>query len=67
MLKDGCTRSEAEAEGLRRLAAAGFGPIDYLAVVDPETFLPADRGRRRIVAAARLGATRLIDNTLFTG
>lgn len=67
MLKGGCTRSAAEAAGLRLLAAAGFGPIDYLAVVDPETFLPADSGHRRIVTAARLGTTRLIDNVLYTG
>lgn len=62
MLKDGCSRAEAEAEGLRRLTAAGFGPVDYLAVVDPATFAPAECGPRLIAVAARLGTTRLIDN-----
>ena len=37
---------------------------DYVAVVDPDTFVPetslGERGL--IIAAARLGATRLIDN-----
>lgn len=38
--------------------------IDYLAVVDPETFLPPDDFRRDIllVGAVRIGRTRLIDN-----
>lgn len=39
--------------------------LDYLAVVDPETFEPVDddyRGRVRILLAATLGRTRLIDN-----
>ena len=40
--------------------------LDYLALVDPETFQPvADEfgGDARLLAAARIGATRLIDNT----
>lgn len=39
--------------------------LDYLALVDPATFLPvADdhRGRALVIVAARVGATRLIDN-----
>ncbi len=66
MLKSGGDRETAEAEGRRRLQAAGFGPIDYLAVVDPHTFLPADSGNRLIVVAAKLGTTRLIDNMLVS-
>ncbi len=50
---------EAEAS----LTAAGFA-VDYVALADAETLLPdpaADRPRR-LLAAARLGSTRLIDN-----
>ena len=45
------------------LEAAGFA-VDYVALVDAETLVPdPDPGRpRRLLAAARLGTTRLIDN-----
>ncbi|MBC7723873.1 MAG: pantoate--beta-alanine ligase [Burkholderiaceae bacterium] len=39
--------------------------LDYLAVVDPTTFLPVDdgaHGRALVLIAARVGETRLIDN-----
>ena len=42
--------------------------LDYLAVVDPTTFLPVDdgyRGKARVLIAARVGDTRLIDNELI--
>ena len=42
-----------------------FVELDYLTVVDPESFLPVDdthRGRAVVLVAARVGATRLIDN-----
>ena len=40
--------------------------LDYLALVDPSTFLPVDsdyRGPAQVLIAARVGTTRLIDNT----
>ena len=40
--------------------------LDYLAVVDPERFLPVGdgaHGRALVLVAARVGETRLIDNT----
>ena len=42
--------------------------VEYVAVVDPDTFEPVARvtGRARILVAARIGATRLID-TLCLG
>ena len=45
------------------LTAAGFA-IDYVTLVDAETLAEgADPAReRRLLAAARIGATRLIDN-----
>ena len=42
--------------------------LDYLSVVNPATFLPVDddyRGRARVLIAARVGETRLIDNELI--
>ena len=51
--------------GRSELAAAGFGKIDYIAVRDAETLKEWDRksGRpARVLAAAWLGKTRLIDN-----
>jgi pantoate--beta-alanine ligase len=47
-----------------RLADAGFDPIDYVELRDSGTLAPVDRLDRpaRLLAAARLGRTRLIDN-----
>lgn len=52
-------------DGLVRLSAAGFEP-DYLEIRHPLTLRPATRADRQLVilAAARLGTTRLIDNLL---
>lgn len=48
----------------RRLAEAGFDPIDYVALCDAESLEPVDSPDResRLLAAARIGRTRLIDN-----
>lgn len=55
---------ETEAEAARHLIAAGFSGVDYVAIRDAETLAPiADLARpARILAAAWLGKTRLIDN-----
>ncbi|WP_140985644.1 pantoate--beta-alanine ligase [Asticcacaulis tiandongensis] len=47
-----------------RLEAAGFGPIDYIALRDADSLAPpsADSRALRLLAAAWLGKTRLIDN-----
>jgi pantoate--beta-alanine ligase len=61
-------RGDAIADALerarRRLADAGFDPIDYVALRDAETLGPVERLERpaRLLAAARIGRTRLIDN-----
>jgi pantoate--beta-alanine ligase len=55
----------AIADGIAALGAVGFTPIDYLVVRDAETLKEWDRksGRPgRVLAAAWLGKTRLIDN-----
>jgi len=56
--------AEALARATARLAAAGFDPIDYVALRDAETLaLMAALDRpARLLAAARMGKTRLIDN-----
>ena len=53
----------SEASGRRELAAAGFD-VDYVAVRDADRLVPPDAETRtlRILAAARLGRARLIDN-----
>ncbi len=47
-----------------QLAEAGFGPIDYVELRDSETLEPVTGLTRpaRLLAAARIGRTRLIDN-----
>lgn len=49
--------------GRNRLEAAGFS-LDYLALVDASTLAPLDHpmAGARLIAAARLGETRLLDN-----
>jgi len=56
--------AKAEAEAARHLTAAGFTSIDYVAIRDAETLAPIQDLSRpaRILAAAWLGKTRLIDN-----
>jgi pantoate--beta-alanine ligase len=58
--------SGAEAEATRRLNEAGFSPIDYVAVRDAEDLSPLTNEHldrpARVLAAAWVGATRLIDN-----
>ena len=49
--------------GRQRLTDSGFA-VDYLALVDGPTLMPLDDAapQARIIAAARLGSVRLIDN-----
>ena len=65
-LRAGRPVKAVEAEGFKALAAAGFDPIDYLEVRDPNDLSRLGPGRLgvpgRILVAAKLGRTRLIDN-----
>lgn len=58
-ISSGGDADEALARGISALEKAGFS-VDYLELVD-DTLQPSAQGNR-IVAAARIGTTRLIDN-----
>src|SRR5206468_4090641 len=51
-------------EAKSSLGESGFSRIDYVALVDASTLQPLDapRGEMRLIAAAAIGTTRLIDN-----
>lgn len=61
----GGRQATAVKAAIKALEKAGFGPIDYVAIADAETLgrWDARSGQPgRVLAAAKLGATRLIDN-----
>jgi pantoate--beta-alanine ligase len=66
-IHDGMSIAEAEARGTSELTMAGFVGVDYLALVDAATLEPLETPDRpgRILVAAWLGTTRLIDNEAF--
>jgi pantoate--beta-alanine ligase len=59
---------EREARAIERAARAALNGVEpeYLALVDPDSFQPVQTvdGRVLVAVAARIGATRLIDNTI---
>jgi len=63
-LRDGAAITAVEESGKHALLEAGFNAVDYLAVRDAETLATLailDRPAR-ILAAANVGTTRLLDN-----
>jgi pantoate--beta-alanine ligase len=56
--------ASAESSGRDALLRAGFSSVDYVAVRDAETLAPVETLTRptRVLAAAKIGGTRLIDN-----
>jgi len=63
-LRNGATVAAAEDAGKRALLQSGFHSVDYLAVRDAATLAPLAALDRpaRVLAAATVGSTRLIDN-----
>lgn len=64
-LQSGRTGAALTQTAQENLLAAGFASVDYIAVCDAETLQPVDKladKPLRVLAAARLGAARLIDN-----
>ena len=63
-IRSGTAVAEALAEARNALLDGGFAKVDYFALVDAATLEPleAPQGEMRLIAAAVIGATRLIDN-----
>ncbi|MBV8798926.1 MAG: pantoate--beta-alanine ligase [Alphaproteobacteria bacterium] len=61
---DGEPIAAAEADGREALFRAGFASVDYVAIRDAGTLAIIDalEQRSRVLAAGRVGTTRLIDN-----
>jgi pantoate--beta-alanine ligase len=62
-------RGERDASAIERAARGAMRDVEpeYLALVDPESFSAVQQvnGRVLVAVAARIGATRLIDNTII--
>jgi pantoate--beta-alanine ligase len=67
-VKTGISIPQAEAEGAAGLIRAGFDRVDYVAVRDAQTLahIASLSGPARVLAAARIGDVRLIDNKPVT-
>ena len=63
-IKEGMPVFEALQNGRAALRDAGFSRIDYFALVDAATLEPLEEpvGEMRLISAAAIGTTRLIDN-----
>jgi pantoate--beta-alanine ligase len=63
-LRKGAPITAAEEAGRSGLLEAGFNSVDYVAVRDAATLAPLAALDRpaRLLAAAKVGETRLIDN-----
>ena len=63
-LRNGGTVADTEQGAAAALMQAGFDSVDYVAIRDGETLQAISRVERqaRILAAAKIGRTRLIDN-----
>ncbi|TNE56879.1 MAG: pantoate--beta-alanine ligase [Alphaproteobacteria bacterium] len=64
IIRSGAPVDRTLEEAIQRLSAAGFDPIDYLELRSGDDLTPLTtyQGPARLLVAARLGDTRLIDN-----
>ena len=62
--RNGDAIGQVESDSVSRLLGAGFNIVDYVAIRDADTLNPIESvdGAARILAAVRIGKTRLIDN-----
>ena len=67
-LEAGAPVADALAAGTAALLAAGVSSVDYLELRDARSLAPLEQlsGAARLLVAARVGATRLIDNMAVT-
>ena len=67
--QDAVAAGERDAAAIAAGARAAMDSVepDYVALVDPDSFEPVQNvnGRVLVAVAARIGATRLIDNTII--
>jgi pantoate--beta-alanine ligase len=67
--EDAVAEGERDAAAIASAARSAMNGVDpeYLALVDPESFEPVQTvdGRVLVAVAARIGGTRLIDNTII--
>ena len=63
-IRDGDSVDRSLEDARHTLCDAGFSVVDYVALVDSATLEPTESGggRMRLIAAATIGGTRLIDN-----
>lgn len=65
-IQNGTDIDDALRRAKQALVDAGFLKVDYVALVDAKSLEPLDepRGEMRLIAAATIGTTRLIDNIM---
>ena len=66
-LAQGQSAAVLETTAKQTVLDAGFRTVDYISVCNPMTLEPWTAGPARILAAAHLGTTRLIDNIAAEG
>jgi pantoate--beta-alanine ligase len=62
-IREGQSVAAALRQAIETITGAGYSSVDYVALVDADTLEPVERAANaRLIAAATIGGTRLIDN-----